>query len=390
MRIVSLPHLSSLPKREREMLAMGLCFRLWIFILALVCGVNSFISSHRRGRSTTHSFLKASSQLEQLASMTTLSIDSGDLDVIKRFSATGCITDATTNPLFVSQAGLSGNPVYAPMVEAAIAEDSVDRAIDRLSVELGRAIVQLVPGYISTEVDPRLSFDTDASVERALRIISMYEASGVAKERVLIKLAATWEGIQAAKILESKYDIRCNLTLIFSTTQAIACAQNGVHLISPFPGRILDWHKAKLSREKVNDPSEDEGVIACREMYRHFKSFCYDTICMPASWRPSRGADFDLDEIIALAGTDRMTIPPQFLEQLQASNEPLQRVLSPDGIQLRNRSEDIVIDEAEFRYRMTMDGCGNDKLAEGIRAFVELTEKLEASLKEKMAAVPAS
>lgn len=320
--------------------------------------------------------------------MTTLSIDSGDLEVIRKFSATGCITDATTNPLFVSQAGLSGNPVYAPMVEAAIAEDSVDQAIDRLSVELGRAIVGLVPGYISTEVDPRLSFDTDASVERALRIISMYEASGVNKARVLIKLAATWEGIQAARILESQHGIQCNLTLIFSTTQAIACAQNGVHLISPFPGRILDWHKANLGREKVGDPSEDEGVIACREMYRHFKTFGYDTICMPASWRPSRGVGFDLDEIIALAGTDRMTIPPQFLEQLQASDEPLQRVLSSESIQTRDRSEDTMMSESEFRYRMTMDGCGNDKLAEGIRAFVELTEKLEASLKKKMAAVP--
>lgn len=330
------------------------------------------------------------SQLEQLACMTTLSIDSGDLNVIRKFSATGCITDATTNPLFVAQAGLSssGDATYSKMVEMAIAEPTVDLAIDRLSVELGTAIAQLVPGYISTEVDPRLSFQVEASVERALRIIQMYEKNNIAKDRVLIKLAATWEGIQAAHILETQHDIRCNLTLIFSTTQAIACAQHGVHLISPFPGRILDWHKNQLGRATVTDPSLDEGVVACREMYHHFKTYGYDTICMPASWRPSRGKGFDLDEIRALAGTDRMTIPPPLLEQLESSVEPLPRILLPNDIDTLDRSQDVILDEAEFRYRMTMDGCGNDKLAEGIRAFVELTEKLEASLKEKMAAIP--
>jgi transaldolase len=334
------------------------------------------------------------SQLEQLASMTTLSIDSGDLNIIRKFSATGCITDATTNPLFVAQAGLSSDMTseYSPMVQLAIQEATVDLAIDRLSVELGTAIAKLVRGYVSTEVDPRLSFDTQASIERALRIIRMYEQNHISKDRILIKLAATWEGIQAAHILETKHDIRCNLTLIFSTTQAICCAQHGVHLISPFPGRILDWHKAKSGRTTpLTDANLDEGVVACREMYRHYKTYGYDTICMPASWRPSRGPGYDLDEIRALAGTDRMTIPPALLEQLQASYEPLERILSTDTVTPKlDRSLDPIMTEAEFRYRMTMDGCGNDKLAEGIRAFVELTEKLEISLQEKMAAaVPA-
>jgi transaldolase len=324
--------------------------------------------------------------------MTTLSIDSGDLDVIRQYTATGCITDATTNPLFVAQAGLQseGDATYASMVETAVtAESSVDRAMDRLAVELGTAIAAIVPGYISTEVDPRLSFDTDASVARALRIISMYEQNGVAKDRVLIKLAATWEGIRAAHILATQHGLKCNLTLIFSVTQAIACAQHGVHLISPFPGRILDWYKTKLGRPVVADPQDDEGVVACGAMYTHFKTYGYETICMPASWRPSRGAGYDLDEIRALAGTDRMTIPPPLLEQLQNCSDPLQRVLGIIGAQQPpqqlDRSRDAVLDEATFRYRMTMDGCGNDKLAEGIRAFVDLTEQLEASLQAKMA-----
>jgi transaldolase len=327
--------------------------------------------------------------------MTVLSIDSGDLDVIRRFAQTNCITDATTNPLFVAQAGLSTTTkndkkdnMYSSMVNTAVTQETtVDAAMDRLAVELGTAIANIVTGYVSTEVDPRLSFDTEASVSRALRIINMYEQNGIPKQRILIKLAATWEGIQAAYILETKYDIRCNLTLVFSVTQAIACAQHSVHLISPFPGRILDWYKQKLSRPVVTDPTLDEGVMACQEMYRHYKMYGYHTICMPASWRPSRGntnGEYELDEIRALAGTDRMTIPPNLLDRLQNCFDPLPRILSPDMITLLDRSQDVVLDEATFRYRMTMDGCGNDKLAEGIRAFCDLTEQLETSLREKM------
>lgn len=340
------------------------------------------------------------SQLAQLASMTVLSIDSGDLNVIRDYAATGYITDATTNPLFVAQAGLSGDPLYAAMVDDAVAyavqqstssndDDTVSLAIDRLAVNLGKAISDIVPGYISTEVDPRLSFDTDASVARGLRIIAMYKELGVPKERVLIKLAATWEGIKAAEILEGQYGIQCNLTLIFSVVQAIACAQYGAHLISPFPGRILDWFKVALNRPNgVEDPDEDEGVIACKAMYTYYKCHGHDTICMPASWRPSRGgaAGYELDEIRALAGSDRMTIPAPLLEKLAASEDPLERKLSPETA----KAYDVPLvangkmSEKEFRYRLNMDGCGNDKLAEGIRSFVELTDKLDAAITSKV------
>jgi transaldolase len=359
-----------------------------------------------------------SSQLAQLASMTTLSIDSGDLKVIEEYAATGYITDATTNPLFVSQAGLrSGDPVYAKMVtdavEYALVQESsssssskrsssnnqddeaaiVALAIDRLAVNLGSAIAKIVPGYISTEVDPRLSFDTDASVQRGERIIAMYQEMGVPKERVLIKLAATWEGIQAAERLEQQ-GIQCNLTLIFSVVQAVACAQHSAHLISPFTGRILDWNRVKMGRTEGVEPDQDEGVIACREMYNYFKCHGHDTICMPASWRPSRGgAGYDLDEIQALAGTDRMTIPAPLLEKLAANQEVLPRKLDlvtakASGVPpLMGNGK---MNEKEFRYRLNMDGCGTDKLAEGIRAFIGETEKLEKVITEKVRATVAA
>jgi len=347
--------------------------------------------------------VSASSQLAQLASMTTLSIDSGDLNVIRQYANTGYITDATTNPLFVSQAGLSGDPVYASMVDNAVAyalehcgstgdeASVVALAIDRLAVNLGKAIADIVPGYISTEVDPRLSFDREASVARGKRIIRMYEQLGVPKERVLIKLAATWEGILAASDLEAE-NIQCNLTLIFSVVQAIACAQYGAHLISPFPGRILDWHKVKQGRTQGVAPDVDEGVVACKEMYTYFKCHNHDTICMPASWRPSRGAGYDLDEIRALAGTDRMTIPAPLLQQLAQCQDPLERVLDPHSAQ--QAAVSVIgggkMGEKEFRYRLNMDGCGTDKLAEGIRAFIGETEKLEAAITAKVKAMRAS
>jgi transaldolase len=178
--------------------------------------------------------------------------------------------------------------------------------------------------------------------------------------------------------------IQCNLTLIFSVVQAIACAQYGAHLISPFPGRILDWHKMKQGRTEGVAPEQDEGVVACKEMYNYFKCHGHDTICMPASWRPSRGAGYELDEILALAGTDRMTIPAPLLEKLASSQEPVERVLDP----ARTKSVPLVAEgkmtEQEFRYRLNMDGCGTDKLAEGIRAFIAETEKLEAAITAKV------
>jgi transaldolase len=388
------------------------CFSVMVVAKSLVFpGVDAFAprqqQHYRTTTSTSSSTItstrqfavsaSAESQLAQLASMTTLSIDSGDLNVIEEYAATGYITDATTNPLFVSQAGLSGDPVYAKMVSGAVeyalqeTDDKDDEAaivalaIDRLAVNLGSAIAKIVPGYISTEVDPRLSFDTDASVQRGERIIAMYQKIGVPKERVLIKLAATWEGIQAAERLEQQ-GIQCNLTLIFSVVQAVACAQHSAHLISPFTGRILDWNKVKEGRTEGVEPDQDEGVIACREIYNYFKCHGHDTICMPASWRPSRGAGYDLDEIQALAGTDRMTIPAALLEKLAASQEPLPRKLDlatakASGVPLMGNGK---MNEREFRYRLNMDGCGTDKLAEGIRAFIGETEKLEKVITEKV------
>ncbi|CAB9511479.1 Transaldolase B [Seminavis robusta] len=354
-------------------------------------------------RQTSLSMVSASesSQLAQLASMTTLSIDSGDLKVIEEYAATGYITDATTNPLFVSQAGLSGDPTYAELVDRAVEfameagendeAATVSLAIDRLAVNLGAAIAMIVPGYISTEVDPRLSFDTEASVARGRRIIEMYKGMGVPKERVLIKLAATWEGIKAAEILE-KEGIQCNLTLIFSFVQAVACAQYGAHLISPFPGRILDWHKTLEGRTEGVPPSEDEGVVAVRKMYNYYKCHGHDTICMPASWRPSRGPGFELDEIVALAGTDRMTIPAPLLEKLASSEDPLPRVLEPTAAAASEEPliGDGQMDEKEFRYLLNMDGCGTDKLGEGIRAFIGETEKLEQAIQAKVKAASAA
>jgi len=341
------------------------------------------------------SALNAASQLEQLSKMTTLSIDSGDLDVIKKYANTGFITDATTNPLFVSQAGLSGDPTYTKLVDDAVQfaisanekdeESTVALAIDQLAVNLGCSIASIVEGYVSTEVNPKLSFDTESSVNRGRRIISLYEKMGIPKERILIKLAATWEGIMAAEILE-KEGIQCNLTLIFSFVQAVACAQRGAHLISPFTGRILDWHKVKDGRTEGVLPEVDEGVVACKRMYNYFKKFGHNTICMPASWRPSRGPGYELDEIQALAGTDRMTIPAALLEKLENCEDLVPRVLNT--LEAQECDEELVgegmIDEKEFRYRLNMDGCGNDKLAEGIRAFIGETDKLEAAVLDKI------
>jgi len=339
--------------------------------------------------------------------MTTLSIDSGDLTVIEKYAKTGCITDATTNPLFVSQAGLSGDPVYAKMVDDAVsfaADDAssaassfaddgsessiVSLAIDRLAVNLGAAISKIVPGYISTEVDPRLSFDTAATVERARRIIKMYDSIDVPRDRVLVKIAATWEGILAAEILQ-KEGVRCNLTLIFSFVQAVACAQRGVTLISPFPGRILDWFKLKEGRTEGVSPEDDEGVVCVKKMYCYYKRHNHDTICMPASWRPSRGAGFDLDEIRALAGVDRMTIPAPLLQQLADCDDPLPRQLDVDAAKAEGVEEvgGGMMDEKEFRYLLNMDGCGTDKMAEGIRAFIGETEKLEGVILDKVRAL---
>ena len=365
-----------------------------IFV-GMMAATDAFTVAQNRMPSQSSSTALQASQLEQLSQMTTLSIDSGDLKVIEKYAATGFITDATTNPLFVSQAGISGDPVYQKLVDDAVAfalasdekdEDSiVALAIDRLAVNLGASIASIVKGYISTEVNPKLAFDTEASISRGRRIISMYEEKGVSRERVLIKLPATWEGMLAAEILESE-EIQCNLTLVFSFVQAVACAQRGAHLISPFPGRVLDWYKAKEGRTGPTAPEVDEGVVLCKKIYNYYKKFGHDTICMPASWRPSRGPGYDIDEIQGLAGSDRMTVPANLLQKLQENNDVLPRVLDPETA--KTCDEELVgngmLDEKEFRYLLNMDGCGTDKLAEGLRAFIAETDKLEAVIVSKV------
>ena len=340
-------------------------------------------------------------QLAQLASMTTLSIDTGDLDVLESFAKTGLITDATTNPLFVSQAGLSGDERYIAFVDAAIAyakanaagtEAVLELAMDRLAVELGLEIVKLIPGYVSTEVDIRASFDTAESLRRARRIIEMYEAAGVDRSRVLVKLAGTWEGIQAARELE-KEGITCNITLIFGFIQAVAAAQAGARLISPFPGRIKDWAAAN-GGSPAYEPSEDPGVVEVGRMYKYYKKYGHEkTICMPASWRPSRStpgdkvAEHAIDEIVALAGVDRMTIPPPLLQQLAATEAPLPRRLEPVSA-ASDCADPLIgggdISESDFRMALNADQCATTKMAEGINAFVAETEKLQAAIMAKL------
>ena len=257
-------------------------------------------------------------------------------------------------------------------------EETLNIAIDRLAVNLGKELVQLVPGRVSTEVDIRLSYDTQGSVERARSIIAMYEEMGVSKDRILIKLAGTWEGIQAAKILEAE-GIQCNITLVFSFLQAAAAAQAKAYLISPFPGRILDWHKQQSDKTGYT-PDADPGLLAVKRMYAYFRKYGYDTICMPASWRPSRGADVegsDVDEILALAGVDEMTIPCPLLDSLSSreSSDVVQKC-SAESDAAACTDPDFKFTEESYNTYWETDGCGKEKLKEGMDAFTVETEKL--------------
>ena len=329
--------------------------------------------------------------------MTTLSIDSGDIKVVEQWVSTGLVTDATTNPLFVSQAGLSGDGVYQALVDEAVAharavlpdaadrEEAVALAADSLAVNLGKSLQQLVPGFVSTEVSIYESFDTESMVARGRRIVAMYAEAGGKPERVLIKLPATWEGIQAARVLEAE-GIKCNITLVFGHCQAVAAAQAGAHLISPFPGRILEWHKANGSRPHTMPREEDPGVQMCARAYRYYKCHGHDTIVMPASWRSPTGED-PCDEILALAGTDRMTIPPPLLEALAArdvgdADAPLPRELEPAAAAAAcDEPEHAPYTQSAFAWELAMDGAATDKLAAGLRAFAADTDKLFDALR---------
>jgi transaldolase len=372
-------------------------FKSFALAIVVLTQPTAAFTAKSRASYARHSALSASA-LEELSKMTTISIDSGDLDVVKKFAGTGFITDATTNPLFVSQAATNGDKRYEEMVLDAIMyakeklgggdaampdfEPEINLAMDKLAVNLGAKLVELVPGRVSTEVDIRLSYDTNASVERARGIISMYEEMGIDRSRILIKLAGSWEGIQAARILE-KEGIQCNITLIFSFLQAAAAAQAGAYLISPFPGRMLDWHKAKGGKEGFH-PDADPGVLGVKRMYGFFRRYGYKTICMPASWRPSRGAAVhgsEVDEILALAGVDEMTIPASLLEILMARDaSEVTKQCDAKFDAATCCDPDFMLEKESFEGYWSSDGCGSDKLNEGIASFTKETEALRANL----------
>lgn len=312
-------------------------------------------------------------KLEQLKSMTTVVADTGDIDSIRRFKP----QDATTNPSLLLQAAQL--EVYRPLLQESLTwaeslgSDSSQKyanAVDYLAVKVGTEITSVIPGYISTEVDARLSFDTSATLQKARRLIQLYEQNGVSKDRVLIKIAATWEGIEAAKILELE-GIHCNLTLIFGFAQAVACAEARVTLISPFVGRILDWHRASSGNEFA--PELDPGVLSVKEIYRYFKNHRFATIIMGASFR-------NTGEIEQLAGCDRLTISPGLMAELEQDETPLTRRLDPKTSQENlNRIE---MTEKYFRWRMNENAMATEKLADGIRRFAEDQVKLEVLLEQ--------
>jgi len=323
---------------------------------------------------------KAMSYLEQLKTMTKVVADTGDFATMKEFHP----EDATTNPSLIFKA--SGMPVYKHLMEDAVNyakqskdvktdQERLDLAMDRLAVEFGLEILKIVPGYVSTEVDARLSFDTEGSVFRARRIIKMYEENGISRSRILIKLATTWEGLQAAKILQ-KDGILCNMTLLFSFAQAVACAEAGVHLISPFVGRILDWFKKAEGKDSY-EPSKDPGVVSVTRIYKYYKAYGYKTIVMGASFR-------NIDEITELAGCDRLTIAPALLKELSEKHGELPQKLSADKI--GTPEPKISLDEKTFRWMMNEDAMATEKLAEGIRGFSADLVKLEAIVKAALIA----
>jgi len=315
--------------------------------------------------------------LDQLKAMTVVVADTGDIDAIEKFTP----RDATTNPSLITAAAQM--PQYQGIVDDTLKgaieslgddaseADVVTLAFDRLAVSFGLKILEIIPGRVSTEVDARLSFDTEATIAKGRETIAQYEAAGISKDRILIKIAATWEGIQAAAVLE-KEGISCNLTLIFGLHQAVACAENGITLISPFVGRILDWYKKDTGRDSY-ESAEDPGVVSVTAVYNYYKKFGYNTEVMGASFR-------NLGEITELAGNDLLTISPGLLEELQATEGDLPRKLDPAKSATMD-IEKISVDKATFVAMHAEDRMATDKLAEGIEGF----EKALVSLEELLA-----
>jgi len=323
-----------------------------------------------------------SNSLEQLkATGTVVVCDSGDFATIDKYKP----QDATTNPSLILAA--SKKPEYAKLIDAAIAygkkeggdiESQVDHALDRLLVEFGREILSIIPGKVSTEVDARFSFDTKESVNKALHIIELYKEQGIPKERILIKIASTWEGIKAAEILQRDHGINCNLTLMFSQTQAIAAAEAGAFLISPFVGRILDWFKASTKKEYKKE--EDPGVASVKSIYNYYKKYGYKTIVMGASFR-------NTGEITELAGCDYLTISPNLLEELLNSNEAVPKKLDAAGASSLNiEKKSYINDEPLFRFDFNEDQMAVEKLREGISKFAADAVTLKDILKQKLSA----
>lgn len=315
-----------------------------------------------------------SNKLSQLKEFTTIVADTGDITAIKDYLP----EDATTNPSLMLKAAQI--PEYAPFIDQAIAwakEQSNDKAqqvidaSDKLAVIVGTEILKYIPGRISTEVDARLSYDKEATIEKARRLIKLYEDAGISKDRVLIKAASTWEGIKAAEELE-KEGINCNLTLLFSFTQAQACAEAGVFLISPFVGRILDWYKKSTGEEYTAET--DPGVVSVTEIYNYYKQHGYKTIVMGASFR-------NIGEIEQLAGCDRLTISPNLLEELKKDEGKLERKLVPAS-EITPAGEAVT--EQSFRWALNEDAMATEKLAEGIRNFAVDQRKLEKMIEEKL------
>jgi len=305
-------------------------------------------------------------QLEQLKQYTTVVADTGDFQSIKAYPP----QDATTNPSLILKA--VQKPEYRPLLEKAVAESNgagVEEIVDRLLIAFGVEILKYVPGRVSTEIDAALSFDTEATVAKGRELIALYEAAGISRERVLIKIASTWEGIRAAEILE-KDGIRCNLTLLFSLCQAVACAEAGVQLISPFVGRIYDWYKKSTGTDYQG--ADDPGVQSVKRIYQYYRKFGYKTEVMGASFR-------NTSQILELAGCDLLTISPDLLQKLADADGTIERKLVADE---SANIEKIAMDEKTFRFMLNEDAMGTEKLSEGIRAFVADSVKLKKMIEE--------
>ncbi len=319
--------------------------------------------------------MSASTQLDQLKKFTVVVADTGDFASLKQFAP----RDATTNPSLIFKAAQM--PEYQFIVNKAVADNKtkfggkelLTHVIDDLTILFGLEILKIVPGRVSTEVDADLSFDTDALVAKGRHFISLYEKNGIARERILIKIASTWEGIRAAEILQRE-GINCNLTLLFSLAQAVACADAKIKLISPFVGRIMDWYKAKEKKEFA--AAEDPGVISVKEIYSYYKKFGHATEVMGASFR-------NVGEITELAGCDLLTISPNLLAELQKSEAPLARKLSPE-LARESKIEKLPLDEKKFRWLFNENAMATEKTAEGIRSFNADAQKLAQFVATKL------